>query len=334
MKCRAGFRLEAAALAVMLPLLMVFSFTSCQKEDTFSDDILKKSVLRVAQEGEDVYVSRSYTATMDLQTVLAPCGPNGLLGIRELKYFNPEKSTGISHVSTSDWVGPYIVHASHDENKPDAFTGGWHAYNGDASGTPTARLVGCELYIDGQQKSGIYKEEECREVVVKATHLIQACNTKQADGNGREVLQENVAYRFRGDTLSITMQITALEDVVIDNYYGLQSCYGGEVCMFTQDSVYTCHTDGYNGAMSRVSKASCTLPDGRQVVCLLDSVGLGTQNRYNVCTVDTNRQFCFTSPFGKVYFRLVGEVGMPLQQGEQVFWSGAYIFRQSDERED
>ena len=333
MSLKAHFRRFQAYGCLFAAIIVCHILDSCNQGVTDDFVLQQKQTLSVSEKEEGLCISREYTPQINLQTVLSPCGPNELMGISQLRYLKPDDSLSTLFATTSDWIGPYVLHAIEGNNRRGNFTGGWHAYNGDGTGTPTARLVEKQVFIDGILTEHLWQEQSCSEVVVKAKHLIQADNTKQEDGMGREVLQEDVTYRFSGDTIGIKMEITALEDLVIDNYYGLQSCYGNLVQMYTTEGIETFHTDGYHGTMTRVSKMTCTLPDGRQVVCVLDSIGLGTQNRFNKCDVDTDRQYCFTSPYNKVYYRLVGEVGMPMKRGEKVYWSGFYLFRQAREEE-
>lgn len=292
-------------------------------------------LLKVSWDGVDVNVTRKYVLSHDLKVTLGPCGGNSLTQLKSLTYIPNQSNTicdtdanGFKYISSTDWVGPYWMVATKNGNGNSGFTGGWHAYNGDFTGSPTARTHQVKVY-DGDKELPLgTKNYQSEFVKVVVENYIQAGNTKEPDGNGREVLKEIVSYLFHHDTLKVAVTSKALEDINIEIYYGLQSCFEGTVRMFCKDSVFTCKTDGYNGTMARVYSAECTRDDGHQVLCILDSVGLGTQTHYNACTIDTNRQYCFTSPYGKTYFRLVGEVGLPLYQGEECYWRGSYIFRE------
>ena len=321
----------------MIKLLILFIAlltVSCSKDISIDEhepvavDRFKVSVV----DGE-VSVVRHYVTDHDLEVTIGACGVNHLAQIKQLSYIHNTSqqiadtgSNGLRYVSYSDWVGPYWMVAVANGNENSGFTGGWHGCDGDLSGSPTARTASISTIIDGQPLTADISNRPCRDVHVVVENLLQAGNTKQADGHGREVLRETVDYHFHADTLSVSVSSEALEDIVIQNYYGLQSCFGGTVRMACHDTIYTFRNDGYHGPQQRVSAADCIRSDGHQVRCLLDSVGLGTQQRYNQCPTDPERQYCFTSPYDKTYFRLVGEVGLPLSKGQTVFWSGAYIF--------
>lgn len=285
--------------------------------------------------GMQVSVVRHYVVGYDIELTLGPCGGNNLVQLKRITYIPNHTDTlahtgskGLAFNSPSDWIGPYWISAAHHGNAGSGFTGGWHAYNGDATGSPTARTTAVSVVADGSVVASGSGDIVANEVMVTVSNRIQAGNTKEADGSGREVLSEVVTYRFHSDTVAVSVVSTALEDLTIDNYYGMQSCFGGTVNMYSADSMRTFHTDGYHGSPVRVSRMECSMDDGHQVVCLLDSTGLGAQDRYNRCTEDTDRQYCFTSPFGKAYFRLVGEVGLSLSRSDAVCWSGAYVFRE------
>lgn len=292
--------------------------------------------LKVSLNGKEVKVARKYVMTHDLLVTLGPCGGNNLTQIKKLSYI-PNQTDTIStdenfcptYYSATDWIGPYWMRAQNNGNQNSGFTGGWHAYNGDFTGSPTARTISVQAFLDGQPLEDGSSNVVCKDARIVVENRLQAGNTKEFDGSGREVLKETVTYHFHADTIAVSVTSEALEDITIEIYYGLQSCFGGVARMFCADSVFTCRTDGYHGTMARVHEVECTKDDGHQVVCRLDSVGLGTQDHYNRCEVDTNRQYCFTSPYGKTYFRLVGEVGLPLKKGQKTFWSGAYIFKES-----
>ena len=291
-------------------------------------------LLKISQEGNKISVVRKYVMTHDLDIILGPCGGNNLVQLQRIAYIPNNSDSlantnnqGPTYVSATDWVGPYWMSAINNGNGNSGFTGGWHAYNGDFTGSPTARTSNVTVYVDGKAIKNI-KNTVCQEASVVVENFLQAGNTKEANRNGREVLKEIVTYHFRHDTMAVSVLSEALEDLNIEIYYGLQSCFGGRVRMFCADSVFTCLTDGYNGTMARASSAECTMGDGHQVLCFLDSIGLGAQNQYNKCKIDTNRQYCFTSPYGKTYFRLVGEVGLPMKKGETCYWSGGYIFKE------
>ena len=325
-------------MKTILLLLSIITFAACDNDISIPQSPPRQAnQLKVSWDGENIYVARKYIMSHDLIVILGPCGGNSLTQLKRLTYVaNPSdticatNSIGPTYVSSTDWVGPYWMVANNNGNANSGFTGGWHAYNGDFTGSPTARTDQVRIFADNKLLTAGAHNVQSDYVKVEVENYIQAGNTKEPNGNGREVLKEVVCYLFHNDTINVTVSGKALEHITIENYYGLQACFGGTVRMFCADSIFTCQTNGYNGTMARVHAAECTMGNGHQVICLLDSVGLGIQDHFNACTVDTNRQYCFTSPYGKTYFRLVGEIGMPLQQGDSFYWKGAYIFKEKN----
>ena len=129
----------------------------------------------------------------------------------------------------TDWQGPYIVSAVNNADgdaisEGTDYTGGNHAYADDgASGTPTARTVGIHVYADGVEVLDGEELEWHDYVDVIWTNYVQAWNTKKADGTGREVIKEMPHWQFLPDGRVETSNfITALEDVTVGMYYGLQ----------------------------------------------------------------------------------------------------------------
>ncbi|MDF2989353.1 MAG: hypothetical protein K0R50_4863, partial [Eubacterium sp.] len=125
--------------------------------------------------------------------------------------------------SETDWIGPYIVKSNTNGNSNQAaFTGGWHGFNGDGTGTPTAKTISFLVFADD-----IKVEENkiiiCNKVRITVVNLVQAYNTKSIDGKGRPVLKETIDYTISGNKIDVETRIEALESITIERYYGLQT---------------------------------------------------------------------------------------------------------------
>lgn len=139
----------------------------------------------------------------------------------------PNTSTeGNSYQSNStDFFGPYRVRATSNTDGDKAtnndFTGGNHQYNNTGSGsTATARTANLVFYVDGRQVTTF--EGYCNNVKIEWDNFIQGNNTKKSDGTGREILKEHYKVLFDGKTFHVENNITALEELYIYTYYGLQ----------------------------------------------------------------------------------------------------------------
>lgn len=128
-------------------------------------------------------------------------------------------------INGTDFFGPYRVRAVNNADGDKAtnndFTGGNHQYNNSGSGsTATARTANLVFRVDGRNVTSF--AGYCKEVVIEWDNFIQGNNTKKADGTGREILKEHHTVRFDGDRFYVENDITALEELYIYTYYGLQ----------------------------------------------------------------------------------------------------------------
>lgn len=160
--------------------------------------------------------------------LLRPQGGNNLFEFASFRELG--KSDDIDELGTiilsnnTDWHQPFIVAAVNNIDGDDVeshyFTGGNHQYNNTGSGsTPTARCTGIKFYVDGEEKSA--GKGTCRQVKMEWTNYVQAYNTKKVDGSGREVLKEEHVLVFEAGVFTSTCTITALEDIVVETYYGM-----------------------------------------------------------------------------------------------------------------
>jgi hypothetical protein len=62
---------------------------------------------------------------------------------------------------------------------------------------------------DGSVTASVYTK-------IEVVNLIQANNTKEADGSGRPVLRETVTYEITGGEVQVHNEIEALEDITFD----------------------------------------------------------------------------------------------------------------------
>lgn len=130
-------------------------------------------------------------------------------------------------INGTDYFGPYKVFAVNNINgdMPDSddFTGGNHQYNNQGSGsTATARCASISLDVDEATDVGEEFNGFADRIKIHWTNYVQATNTKKSDGTGREVLREDYEMAFDGVKFVVKNNITALENIKITTYYGLQ----------------------------------------------------------------------------------------------------------------
>ncbi|MBQ2045431.1 MAG: hypothetical protein II261_11420, partial [Bacteroidaceae bacterium] len=134
----------------------------------------------------------------------------------------------ILYQSGSDQHSPFIVNAVNnaDGDKVDSnqWTGGAHDYsNGQGTGTPTARMINLNIWIDGVALN-IYEESKgsCAKVDVTWVNRVQGANTIKEDGTGREIMQETHRMSFDGNKFIDDIELMPLEDVQMLVWYAIQ----------------------------------------------------------------------------------------------------------------
>lgn len=144
-------------------------------------------------------------------------------------YSVSDKSGNVINTASSDWQGPYVVAAKNNIDGDAVglgrtYTGGNHAYSFDgATGTATAYTDSIRVFADGVEITDSNIHEWTDKIEVRWTNYVQAWNTKKEDGTGRAVLKESLCWIFDNyGNIETSNFITALEDINIYNYYGLQ----------------------------------------------------------------------------------------------------------------
>ena len=174
---------------------------------------------RVTRDGDLIKVSDgTYTLWMSKH------GNNNLMDLLYIR-----KGDTNLHTPGTDWQGPYVVSAKNNADgdaiaEGQTYTGGNHAYAYDgASGTATARTLSFKVVADGIELEDGGEIEWKDYVEISWVNRVQAWNTKKSDGTGREVLEENPVWTFKPHGIvDVQNTITALEDITVSVYYGMQ----------------------------------------------------------------------------------------------------------------
>ena len=85
----------------------------------------------------------------------------------------------------------------------------------------TAKTISYEVWTN----EGILQDripQKCNTVFIKVINLIQAYNTVDIKNN-REVIQEEYILSIKNGKVDVSLTISALEDIIIERYYGLQT---------------------------------------------------------------------------------------------------------------
>ena len=262
-------------------------------------------------------VSKKCDDGKTMKVTFAPFGPNSLWQLKNISFYSESGEQLMSRSTNTDSVGPYHVAAidNIDGGNPSAisrFTGGCHGWNGDQSGAATASsLVG-------------YKATK-HLVTISVTNKIQGYNTIKEDGSGREIIKEEIRYIFsaENDDILVRNSITALEDVTIELYYGLQIA-------FARDYVkYNC---GEKSVWHAKSESSSYIGDTLDSVeaksdhfvqrMFLTKKGLGYFSYVPSTLAKVFQE-------GKVYYNLIRQ-NVSLSKGESLYFEGGYAFSYDD----
>lgn len=233
--------------------------------------------------------------------------------------------------SYTDWIGPYhmkTVAATSQTEKLSGFVGGWHASNGDGTGDPTAKTESIEIFLDGEPiETGV---KEGTEATVVVHNKVEALNTKLGDSK-RFAINEDVTYTFKNSRLYVKVEITALEDVRISIYYGMQIA-GGFCSRFefkTDTGETKTTTENYN-CPGKVRDMTGFSQNGHSVTAHMFDEGLGTFSKATPAYSALVQYYGANN--GKGYYMLIGDMNgssnaLTLKKDSTVYWYGYYEFK-------
>ncbi len=232
--------------------------------------------------------------------------------------------------SYTDMFGPYIVDATADPNASGPFTGGNHGYmnsgsTSDPANTPTGRCVYVDIYADGEKIEGAY-EGLVDEITVKWENRVQGRNTCKADGSGREILKEEYTMVMDGEKLNISNKITALEEIKISNYYGLQMTPWFATLEYINGKTPGPFNIGTSSAGSNSCNETLYQKDGMYVkMFMLPMVGMGDFRYANPSR--NGSVFNDAGSSSKSYCNMIGGTGaVTVAANDYLEFSGGYQF--------
>ncbi|MFD0619757.1 DUF4855 domain-containing protein [Paenibacillus sp. GCM10027629] len=294
--------------------------------------------------GTEITIAHKYNDQSDMWIVFDRFGANKLEGLKEWRLaqnsgasVNPDMSrpSTLLQADVSDWIGPYVVRANANGNgNPWDFTGGNHNYDGGSNSSHTGTTESFRVWADGVEvadgsvTASVYTK-------IEVVNLIQAYNTKVADGSGRPVLRETVTYEISNGHVQVHNEIEALEDITFDTYYGLQSVNGAwndTVRYFAGEQEVASSPAGmYSDSGTKAVNPnvdSYLLSSGDQGgfkhmlrVRLDRQYGLGA-----LANLADHMPVIFTQEYGKTYFLQIKGTTPGLKQGEKFAWRGSYDF--------
>lgn len=124
----------------------------------------------------------------------------------------------------TDWVGPYMCKLQ-SEPTNYTFVGGHHDKSGGTppAGTPSSRSSGFQLMIDELEIENSDGQYNCAKLVAKTSNFVQTNNPAST----QEILRQDVTFTITDLGVYVEIETTALDDIRIDRFYGIQ-CYARE----------------------------------------------------------------------------------------------------------
>lgn len=238
--------------------------------------------------------------------------------------------------SGTDWISPVQVSAENNQDGDNVsepkFTGGFHGYNGDQTGSETASTMSTEFHIDGKKVTSFDGFAE-KEIKIKSTQRIQAWNTTKEDGTGREVLEQTVEYTFHDKKVDVLVKTKALEDVDWTLWYGLQTTHSkgspwNEKVIYSDGKANIEEKDNKNSDSGEKSE-SPNIYRFENRGKNNDTVSAWIDNKFELGKrnyVSDNEPLAFNADYGKSYFNIINGETLELNKGEEVNLKGGYEF--------
>lgn len=295
--------------------------------------------------GYQIKIAHKYNDEHDMWIIFDHSGANHLVSFSEWRLAanheeqvssDLQRSSALMQNYLSDWIGPYVMRANHNGNDHHrSFTGGNHAYDGGATGSPTARTESVEVWVDGQ----IAPDDQVianHKVTIRVINYIQGYNTKSLEGYGREILKETVTYELKSGEVQVHVELQALEEITITTYYGLQTVnkVWNDKVRYLVDDQAVAHGPArgqYSDSGVRTEQPNVNrfliqsdeyLGSRHQLHAWIDrQYGLG-----QLPHLADHMPIVFTQDYGKSYFLLIKETAPIIEQGEILTWRGGYHF--------
>lgn len=321
-------------LLVFLVLLMGISENIDDEYDnqaisiTTSKEMLHARVIFDSDEKHEVFIDFNHI------------GPNSIMGIESLGLIKKEfsiKSIMSGNIenelmeSCTDWIGPMIVRsADHTLNSKyiPEFTGGWHTVVRNGMEVKTGSTSSVSYYIDGKLlKNDTKTYGNTVEIIV--TNLISGYNQVDFDKKG-EIVKEIVTYKIVRGVVNVSVTLEALNDLIIERYYGLQtqnSLWDKVTYISSDKSIESSYETDVDNCSALRSDGKIVFSEFKLdsnlinlIVCLDTSFGLG-----NFENLQIGLPYIFTKKYGKTYFNLINGNPVTLSKGQRIQWQGSYI---------
>lgn len=309
-------------------LLVIALFITLTPFYSYAEEITDESSLDtvIVQNGTDVTIGSLYGEDEKLWLRFAPCGPNNLMQLYTISKSEAESETPetLWLSSGTDWVGPVQMKERGSDDDTTIYSGGWHARE-DKS--PSAKTESIVVKIDGEEQTGSKTTKGSKVEIIVTNELYVGIDEASSSSGMREV----VRYEISGNVINVETTLTALSDVTITQYFGLQAVtrtYTADMIQFIngqEDSAiggYYTHGSGTKENYPDVNAVVHSNESGDIMTMTLDrTVGLG-----NLEYLKKENHIATHSSMNKSYFNLVNGIVCDVDKGESLSWKGQYEF--------
>lgn len=246
--------------------------------------------------------------------------------------------------TATDFISPYGLLAINNTLNNKTFTvGGAHGTEG-SSGYPTGNFSGIEsIKLDNKllDKNGVYTG---RNLNIKINHYVYASNVIENDRNRKTMFEERI-YSISSMNHEVEVRLTALEDLKLTRYAGLQMTQPDFYDYFyfpglsnlykikeEQTGLYTLNENSYD----KLDRAVLFNDDSMLIMKTDREFGIGTGNYAPPSTIEQPQSPLTYSggKFGKIYSHNLGKNNnnLILDEGETIKYRGGYYFRSKDKK--
>lgn len=305
--------------------------------------------LVVSIDNNEIRVKHSLTENKNMIVVYNQKRNNDFFDISQfiIQDKNKEKNDFKGEVvmsTATDFISPYGLLAINNTLNNKTFSvGGTHGTEG-SSGYPTGSFSEIEsLSLDNKplNNDGIYTGEYLE---IKVNHYVSASNVINNNNNRKTMLEERV-YTISSMNHEVEVRLTALEDLRLTRYAGLQMTQPEFYDFFyfpglsnlykikgEQPGLYTLNENSYE----KLDRAVLFNNESMLIMKTDRNFGIGTGEQAPSSTKDQPQSpLTYTGgKFGKIYSHNLGtnNNNLLLREGETLKYRGGYYFRPKDNK--
>jgi len=312
-------------IATLLAFILIFALTvpavTAQTSQSGNTVIITN--------GTDVTIGSAYGEDEKLWLRWAPCGPNSLMQLYTISKSGADSDLPENQwlSSGTDWVGPVLMKAREADDSTGIYAGGWHKREDGSASAKTESIV---VKVDGVEQTGSVTMNGSKVEIIVTNELFVGTTAATSKSGMREV----VHYTISGNVVDVETTLTAINDVTITQYFGLQ----GVTRTYTADMIQFVNgqENSYVGSYyTHVSGTKADYPDVNAVIHCNeagDKMTMTLDRTYGLGTLDylpENNHIATHASTSKTYFNLVNGTHCEVDAGDSVGWKGQYAFEKA-----